>query len=327
MAEAYAPDKFWGYILQGNLRAALAYLAKFPEKAALYDRYMKRFNEEPVLSGQIDPNLDAILICYQKYYRDIFYLEIDAAEAGARLRGRLETLLGAESAAAPDGPDGLDRPDALDEIEDRQLAPLFREKGYFFLGGRTSGYYGPHVWRTEELKRYSVELPDGTQEYAVKLLDGFLSRSWIDYLTLGEIGTGGWTGGDGLIHCVRSAYDLESEEFRVSLLKHEAQHAQDLARYGQMSPADLEYRAKLVELIYSVERNLLCKFALQASDSHTENGHAAAASRMAAGFETLLHCSRGAFGEAPIAQIRAAARELFVQSTREAARKYLPAKA
>lgn len=320
MTEAYAQDIFEGYILQGNLKAALAYLDQFPEKAALYDRYVKLFTEEPVRSGCIDPELDAILVCYQKYYRDVFYRELDAAEAEARLRGRLETLLGAEGAAS------LNKPDELDEIEERRIAPLFCEKGYFFLGGRTSGYYGPYVWKTEELKQYSVELPDGTQEYAVKLLDGFLSRSWIDHLTFGKIGTGGWTGGDGLIHCVRSAYDLESEDFRVSLLKHEAQHAQDLARYGQMSSADLEYRAKLVELIYSSERNLLCKFALQANDSQAENGHAAAASRMAAGFEILLHCSRSAFGDVPIAQIQAAARELFAQSTREAARKYLPVK-
>ena len=321
MADAYAQDIFGGYILQGNLKDALAYLDQFPEKAALYERYVKRFAEEPVLSEQIDPELDEILVCYQKYYRDVFYLELDAAEAEARLRGRLETLLGAEGAALPDEPDN-----ELDAVEEWLIAPLFREKGYFFLGGRTSGYYGPYVWKTEELKQYSVELPDGTQEYAVKLLDGFLSRSWVDYLTFGEIGTGGWTGGDGLIHCVRSAYDLESEDFRVSLLKHEAQHAQDLARYGQMSSADLEYRAKLVELIYSAERNLLRKFALQANDSHTENGHAAAASRMAAGFEMLLHCSRGAFGEVPIPQIQAAARELFAQSTRDTARKYLSSK-
>ena len=179
------------------------------------------------------------------------------------------------------------------------------------------------MWKTEELKQYSVDLPDGTQEYAVKLLDGFLSKSWIDYLTFGETGTGGWSNGDGLIHCVRSAYDLESEDFRVSLLKHEAQHAQDLARYRQMSSADLEYRAKLVELIYSGERNLLCRFALQAGDSTAENGHAAAASRITAEVEALLHCARSAFGEIPTAQIQDAARKLFVQSTQEAARKYL----
>lgn len=322
MAEAYAKDVFQGYILQGRLKAALAYLQKFPEKAALYDRYVKRFTEEPGCSEQepvrsacIDPELEAIFLCYQKYYRDVFYRELDAAEAETRLRGRFEALFGAGDAVS------------LDEIEERQVAPLFREKGYFFLGGRTSGYYGPYVWKTEELKQYSVELPDGTQEYAVKLLDGFLSRSWIDYLTFGEIGTGGWSNGDGLIHCVRSAYDLDSEDFRVSLLKHEAQHAQDLARYGQMSSADLEYRAKLVELIYSSRRDLLCKFALQAGDSPAENGHAAAASRITAEFETLLHCASGAFGEIPIAKIQAAARELFAQSTREAARKYLPTQA
>ncbi len=56
-------------------------------------------------------------------------------------------------------------------------------------------------------------------------------ESWLSYLTFGLSGTGGWSNGDGLIHCVKRHYDLKSESFRVSLLKHEAQHASDQSRY------------------------------------------------------------------------------------------------
>ncbi len=94
-----------------------------------------------------------------------------------------------------------------------------------------------------------MELPEGTQDYAVKFLDGFIMKSWLDYISFGETGTGGWSNGDGLIHCVRAAWDLESEDFQVSLLKHEAQHAMDQVRYKDITNKELEYRAKLVELI------------------------------------------------------------------------------
>ena len=125
-----------------------------------------------------------------------------------------------------------------------------------------------------------MELPDGVQDYAVKLLDGFVMLSWLDYLSFGEVGTGGWSNGDGLIHCVKSGYDLDSEAFQVSLLKHEAQHAADHARFRGMSSEELEYRAKLVELICSSQRNLLDRFLLEADGARTGNGHGLAAERI-----------------------------------------------
>ena len=82
----------------------------------------------------------------------------------------------------------------------------------------------------------------------------------MDYLTFGKYGTGGWASEDGTIQCIESAYDFESEKFTVSLLKHEAQHAKDLKEYPDITPAELEYRAKLVELYYSRDWELLGKF-------------------------------------------------------------------
>ena len=73
------------------------------------------------------------------------------------------------------------------------------------MGGKTSGYYGPYIWQYEETKNYEVGLPKGTQEYKIALLDGFLTKSWIDYLSFGEISPGGWTDGDGIINCIKSS--------------------------------------------------------------------------------------------------------------------------
>lgn len=104
-----------------------------------------------------------------------------------------------------------------------------------------------------------MELPDGSAEYTVNLLKGFVFRSWMDYLTFGRYGTGGWASPDGTINCIEQAYDLESERFRVSLLKHEAQHTVDRKRFPQITPAELEYRAKLVELHFLRATRGCCK--------------------------------------------------------------------
>lgn len=203
------------------------------------------------------------------------------------------------------------------------VAKAFRGRGFYFLGGRTGGYYGPYIWKTEELKHYMVELPDGVQEYDVKFLDEFLMVSWLDYLSFGEVGTGGWSGDGGLIHCIKASYDLESEHFQVSLLKHEAQHAADLSRYKNMTSEDLEYRAKLVELIYSNEQKLLPLFAAQADATKTGNSHACAAEHIMKGFERHLKQCRNEFGTLSVLEVQATAKKLFAESTKEVMQKYL----
>ena len=68
------------------------------------------------------------------------------------------------------------------------------------------------------------------------IIRGFVFRGWMDYLTFGWYGTGGWASLDGTIHCVEQAYDFESEKFLVSLLKHEAQHTVDMKRFPEITP-------------------------------------------------------------------------------------------
>ncbi len=306
MKTAFDQNLCLAWLKKGRLRPAMEYLARFPEQAELYRQYMSLYQQEQYLSYDVDSQLQDILLAYQKYYRDAFYLEQSPEEAAEGLRARLAGLLGAGAAS-------------LDELEEL-AAEAFRAGGFHFLGGRTGGCYGPYIWRTEELRRYEVELPEGVQEYAVKLLGGFVMESWLSYLTFGLSGTGGWSNGDGLIHCVKRHYDLESESFRVSLLKHEAQHASDQSRYPGMSSADLEYRAKLVELIYSEERQLLGRFLQEADAANPGSGHGLAAERIVRGFARRQ--DGDGLAALPIETVRAAALELFRESSREMAEKY-----
>ena len=306
MKTAFDQNLCLAWLKKGRLRPAMEYLAQFPEQAELYRQYMSLYQQEQYLSYDVDSQLQDILLAYQKYYRDAFYLEKSPEEAAEGLRARLAGLLGDGAAS-------------LDELEEL-AAEAFRAGGFHFLGGRTGGCYGPYIWRTEELRRYEVELPEGVQEYAVKLLGGFVMESWLSYLTFGLSGTGGWANGDGLIHCVKRHYDLESESFRVSLLKHEAQHASDQSRYPGMSSADLEYRAKLVELIYSEERQLLGRFLQEADAANPGSGHGLAAERIVRGFARRQ--DGDGLAALPIETVRAAALELFRESSREMAEKY-----
>ena len=214
----------------------------------------------------VPEKLNKILRLYQIYYRDIFYCGLPEAGAGEKLLAGLKALLNV--------------PDAEEALLAERLQAVFEAEGYHALFGKTQGYYGPYVWRETVPTVYQVELPDGTAEYTVNILKGFVFRSWMDYLTFGRFGTGGWASPDGTINCIEQAYDFESERFLVSLLKHEAQHTVDMKQFPGITPEELEYRAKLVELHYSGNLGLLQKFLSEADESRTGDSHAMASARI-----------------------------------------------
>lgn len=298
----FCQDLYYGYLIKADLISAVDYVKQFPDQAELYNKFIVIFEQEKYITYEVDACLNEILTLYQRYYRNAFYLRIGKENAADRLRAGLAAFFGID--------DGVE----LCDIEQNQIAKAFQDRGFYFLGGMTSGYYGPYIWSITEAKTFEVELPDGTQTYTVKLLDGFISRSWLDYLSFGQVGTGGWTDSDGIINCIKSAYDLDSEDFKVSLLKHEAQHARDLTIYKEMSSEDLEYRAKLVELIYSSERNLLKRFAKEANRCDKSNGHSAASGRIIEGFSKILGKSCAELENLEIGAVQATAKVLYKSS-------------
>lgn len=299
----FRTDKYYGYIIKGELKNAMNYLRQFPEKNVLYHRFSSIFEHEQYVRYDVNEKLNQVLLAYQRYYRDVFYLLQEKKQAEKGLQERLKNCLGL-----------VEKEIELYDMEQNQLVALFAEHGLHFLGGKTSGYYGPYIWRTTETVSYQVALPSGMQSYFIKFLDGFLTKSWVDYLSFGEIGSGGWSDGDGYINCVQSAWNVDSESFRVSLLKHEAQHAQDLKRNPQMSSENLEYRAKLVELMYSTERKLLPVFAQEADASDKNNGHAMASYKILENFANTFGVEGVALEKIPVEQVQRIARTLFESS-------------
>ena len=283
------------FFLNGDIKGAIAYMREHEEYKDILPAYTAIFEDGEYRTFEVPDALNDILRQYQVYYRDVFYCGLPEAEAADKLRARLKAL--------------LHLPDAGEELLTERLRSAFEAEGYHALFGKTQGYYGPYIWRDTVPTVYRVELPGGTAEYTVNILKGFVFRSWMDYLTFGRFGTGGWASPDGTINCIAQAYDFESERFLVSLLKHEAQHAVDMKRFPAITPAELEYRAKLVELHYSGDLGLLQKFVSEADESRADDSHAAAAARIRREFADT--------DPADLSAIRARALELLEAHTKE----------
>ena len=283
------------FFLNGDIKGAIAYMREHEEYKDILPAYTAIFEDGEYRTFEVPDALNDILRQYQIYYRDVFYCGLPEAEAADKLRARLKAL--------------LHLPDAGEELLTERLRSAFEAEGYHALFGKTQGYYGPYIWRDTVPTVYRVELPGGTAEYTVNILKGFVFRSWMDYLTFGRFGTGGWASPDGTINCIAQAYDFESERFLVSLLKHEAQHAVDMKRFPAITPAELEYRAKLVELHYSGDLGLLQKFVSEADESRADDSHAAASARIRREFADT--------DPADLSAIRARALELLEAHTKE----------
>lgn len=268
------------FFVNGDIKGAIAYMRDHEEFKDILPAYVAIFEDQKYRTYEIPDSPNDILRLYQIYFRDTFYCGSPEAEAAEKLLTGLRAL--------------QNMPDADEAHLAEHLQSVFESEGYHALFGKTQGYYGPYIWRDTVPTVYRIELPDGTAEYTVNILKGFVFRGWMDYLTFGRYGTGGWASPDGTINCIEQAYDFESERFLVSLLKHEAQHTVDMKQFPGITPAELEYRAKLVELHYSSDPDLLQKFRSEADESRESDSHAAASVRIERGFsdadQTDLSC-------------------------------------
>lgn len=271
----YDAAAYKGLLVQGRLREALDYLSGFPEQAALLRRTERRFTSPRPLYRGDDPLLAALDKTFQTYYNEVFWLALPQPDCDARLLGRLVPLAGIPESDLP-----ADVTAAMELVENH-LAELLLPRGVHYLGGRTQGYFGPYIWRTTTEQTAQVELPGRVQPCKVCLLSDFIANGWLDYISLGQIGAAGWQDGDTL-YCVLHRYrgGVESEAFQVSFLKHEAQHSYDREVCGETAGVLLEYRAKLVELIYSSGIGCFKGMLCSADDASPANSHAYAAWRI-----------------------------------------------
>jgi hypothetical protein len=252
-------------ILQGDSTAALKALRgvsalQFLGKDADHRVCMlSRFDRKtpPRMTGRADnPFIRELLSIYQDYWWHTLKAPAQRGALDSKLLLRLRALLGASESSAQD----------MDAIE-KLLDAAVKKRGYRSISGRTPPLFELMIWKTEDVRTYEVDLPESRQSVKAVLLSGFVSSGWSHYGLCGRSGAGGWVGEDA-VYAVASKYDLNSEEYRVSLLAHESQHFADLKQFPKLASWSLEYRAKLTELWAADETRtkLLKKFAQSQSD-------------------------------------------------------------
>lgn len=307
--------------VQGSVRAALSHLRQVPPDALKAgDRealgcMLARFDSKapaPAPSG-LDEWTANVLRAYQRYWSR----EMLATGPGANRAGERELAKALAPLAGAGTPEGA--PPEMDALEPL-LAQKLEARGYHALFGVTTPLREFMLWRAQTDETYDVALPGGRESVHVVMLDGFVSLGWVGFATCGYYHSGGWTKPDRL-YCVRSSYDLASEAFRVSYLAHEGQHFADSRQLPQLEQPELEYRAKLVEIVNANTslHDLLREFSGNVSDSR-EQPHAFANRRLMTDLTRALTAgppSDGSWWEkVPSATIRSAAARLFEEDTR-----------
>jgi hypothetical protein len=242
-------DAYLKMVFAGDVSGAADLFASQPDDRGsmmLVNRFERRFNERTDgldLTHIESPAVREIAELFQSYWLDALMQEAPLDELEERLKGRLDDILTERGfASATDDEDAL-----LEEVR-----AFIRGEGYFAQSGRTPPLLDIMIWTDNKTTVESIELTDGTYDVAINYVDEFVSYGWSNFAAFGMAGTGGWAKKDGL-YCICRNYDLDSERFQLSFLKHEARHYADFGLYPELQPADLEYRSKLTELAYSEE--------------------------------------------------------------------------
>jgi hypothetical protein len=241
----HALDEATGAALQADASQAVALLKKIRaaefdgNDATLRDCIVQRFdNPQPAAVTETDPFARTLLEDFRRYWHRSLREPAVRDSAEQQLLDSLRALVHTAPKAEFD--------DIWPPIENR-----LRESGLHVLGGRTGHLLELMIWRREDVVTHHVRLPEQekVQDIRVTQVDDFVSFGWAHYATCGRRATGGWAHPDMLFAVMpRYAGGAGGEQFRVSLLGHEAQHAADKTHLPGLASWELEYRAKLTEL-------------------------------------------------------------------------------
>ena len=142
-------------LIEGKVKEAIEIMCDLPEYEKEREQYIDLFENEHYRQYEVDGILNEILLAYQQYFRDVFYCNSDEEIAADKLIRKLcQTFSISEK--------------KKDALEDR-LQELFEQKGYHALFGKTQGYFGPYIWKDTVPTSYQIELPEGVEQYTVKV--------------------------------------------------------------------------------------------------------------------------------------------------------------
>jgi hypothetical protein len=161
--------------------------------------------------------------------------------------------------------------------DDSVLKKIIEKEGFKVDFKFRNGFQELFIWNKESTKKYEVILPKDTIKTTVVFIESYHINGYDEFTTFGVSQVGGWAIKESAtLYCNKGTYDLNSEKFEVSYLKHESMHFTDLNDYPNLSPADLEYRAKVIELMYCTEETIydrISQFIIEADNTHRSNSH------------------------------------------------------
>ena len=252
-------NELYGICGQGSYQAIIEYLESCDDGAEWLEKYEDLFESGNYVFEIDDSDIQKILWAYEDYLKHVFVTKMTTREYKKYAFACLKDFF----------PDAKD----FDDLE-KAIPRYFERRGYFANFGVVSPLPSLTLWKKQTKHELEVELPEATVAMNVYEMDEIVTRGWYDYLTFGKVGTGGWVSLDGCYY-FKQFYDVDSEAFTVSLLKHEGQHFHDQGINFAMPSHELEYRAKLVELIYLQEQSVFNSFLANMSDDiNNPHGHA-----------------------------------------------------
>ena len=305
------------FAMQADMKSALPHLLRVrpealpAERRAVWSCMRERFADKKpvVIPADVDAWTAGVLTQYRRYWTRVMLGSVSAAagerELAAVLAKKLDRKGGAQDMAV------------LEPLLENQL----KARGYHALFGVTAPLREFMLWRKQTDQTYDIDLPQGREAVHVAMMDDFISLGWLGYATSDFHYSGGWATSDRLF-AVRPAYDLDSEEFKVSYLAHEGQHFSDYRRFPQLAQPDLEYRAKLVEIskAKSTIFDLLAAFEANGSDSR-DTPHPWADRQLVKNLAAKLlngeTPSAPAWKRFSVDQLNAAARELLDEDSQQ----------
>lgn len=183
----------------------------------------------------------------------------------------------------------IDLPKKSFDVIEEKLKNAFLKQGIYTLFGIIRPYRSLIAWTVQRPKRETIQLVEGRVKLNVVSLQKFVFECWMFYATGGHKYPGGWASSatkGSIFNVLRKKRSHES--YQIDILKHEGQHAFDLQRFPKLHPIDLEYRAKLAELVACRNKmKRLEKFFMQ-SAPNVESPHAAAAFELSNAFRDLI---------------------------------------
>jgi hypothetical protein len=157
------------------------------------------------------------------------------------------------------------------------LKKIIEQEGFKVDFKFRNGFQEIFIWNKESTKKHEVILPKDTVKTTVVFIESYHINGYDEFATFGDSQVGGWAIKESAtLYCNKGTYDLNSETFEVSYLKHESLHFTDLNNYPNLSSTDLEYRSKVIELMYCTEGTIydrISEFVSGANKADRKNSH------------------------------------------------------